>query len=449
VLAGRTYRTPRPTELYAIVGLLAIAAYLAVLLYAMRWTSYDIWGGIALVPVLVVVSLPVLRRQAASEADPTAFRFLLFALVVKFGGCFLRYYVGLRDANVYSKFGSEIAEGFRHGDFATGLPDLTGTQFIRFFTGVIYTGTGTTKLGGCVVYAWLGFWGLFLFYRAFVRAVPEGRRRTYGWLVFFLPSLVFWPSSIGKDAWMTFSLGLAVYGIALLLQRWSLGGIAALGLGLWFAWLVRGHLAAIVAIAFVAAVVARRGPSEHRELAPLFRGLALAVVLLLALAVGLQAAGTLDVGEKGIVGALVQVEERTSTGGSDFEPYVADNPIRFPMAAVTVMFRPFLFEAHNTDARIAALESTALILLFLVRWRWVWAAVRSWRRQPYVVFCLAYVVLFVIAFSSFANFGLLARQRVQLLPILLVFLAIPPPPTERRRRLGSEEPVPETASTLP
>ena len=133
----------------------------------------------------------------------------------------------------------------------------------------------------------------------------------------------------------------------------------------------------------------------------------------------------------GIVGALVQVQDRTSKGGSDFEPSVVDNPVRFPMAAVTVMFRPFLFEAHNTDARIAALESTVLMALFLLRWRWVWAALRSWRRQPYVVFCLAYAALFVIAFSSFSNFGLLARERVQLLPILLVFLAIPPPPASR------------------
>ena len=49
----------------------------------------------------------------------------------------------------------------------------------------------------------------------------------------------------------------------------------------------------------------------------------------------------------------------------------------------------------------------------------------SIRTTPYVAFCLGYVLAFVYAFSSFSNFGILARQRVQALPFLLVFLALP------------------------
>ena len=48
---------------------------------------------------------------------------------------------------------------------------------------------------------------------------------------------------------------------------------------------------------------------------------------------------------------------------------------------------------------------------------------RSLRQQPYVLFCLVYVVLFIVAYSSFANFGLLTRERVQLTPILVLFSA--------------------------
>jgi hypothetical protein len=47
------------------------------------------------------------------------------------------------------------------------------------------------------------------------------------------------------------------------------------------------------------------------------------------------------------------------------------------------------------------------------------------RRRPYIAFVLAYVAVFVFAFSSFANFGLLARQRLQVMPIFLVLLSIP------------------------
>jgi hypothetical protein len=58
---------------------------------------------------------------------------------------------------------------------------------------------------------------------------------------------------------------------------------------------------------------------------------------------------------------------------------------------------------------------------------------------------LVYAAGFVVAFASIANFGILARERVQLLPFFLVLLAVPvarsrpaatPPPAtvpDRRR----------------
>jgi hypothetical protein len=47
------------------------------------------------------------------------------------------------------------------------------------------------------------------------------------------------------------------------------------------------------------------------------------------------------------------------------------------------------------------------------------------RRQPYVAFAFLYCGLFIVGFSALANFGLLARERVMLLPIYLVLFCIP------------------------
>ena len=426
----RTYRVNRSSSI-AVIGLLAIGAYTSGLLVLMTRTSFDIWWAAVLAPALFFLTLPMLRRQATREADPSAFRLLVLALVVKLAGAFLRYYGavlfygGLSDATVYGKFGAQIAANFRHGHFTTGLKSLSGTDFIRFFTGIVYTATGTSRLGGCVVYSWLGFLGLFGFYRAFRIAVPEGRR-SYAYLLFFLPSLVFWPSSIGKDAWMMLTMGVAAYGIAVCLTRWTIRGAVAVVMGLWLASIVRPHVAALMAVAFVVALVTRKSREELRELAPLLKGasVVLAVVLALGLAVKTSHSLNLTVGG-GLGSALTSIEDRTSKGGSDFTPALADSPVRFPIATVTVLFRPFVFEAHNTQARIAALESTLLMGLCLVRFRWIVAAFRSLRRQPYVVFCVVYVLLFIIAFSSFANFGLLARERDQLYPLFLVLIDDP------------------------
>jgi hypothetical protein len=432
-----------------MIGLLVIAAYTSGLLILMQTAIFDIWWAAVVTPVLFIVTLPLLRRQAIREGDPSVFRFLILALAVKLAGAFLRYYAsvlfygGLRDANVYSRYGAQFAESFRHGNFTTPLSSLSGhgTDFIRFFTGVVYALTGTSKLGGCVVFSWLGFLGLFFFYRAFAIAVPEGRRRAYAYLLFFLPSLVFWPSSIGKDAYMMFTIGLATYGVARLLTRWTIGGTVSVVAGLWLASLVRPHVAALVAVAFLVALVTKRTLGGRlRELKPLVKGGAVVFAAVLALSLAVKTSHSLHIQVSSSLGtALANIQGRTSTGGSNFTPALADSPARFPIATVTVLFRPFIFEAHDTQARLAALESTVLLLLCLVRFRWVIAALKSVRRQPYVVFCVVYVLLFIIAFSSFANFGLLARERVQLYPLFLVLFAIPAPAVERVERLRADD----------
>jgi hypothetical protein len=48
-----------------------------------------------------------------------------------------------------------------------------------------------------------------------------------------------------------------------------------------------------------------------------------------------------------------------------------------------------------------------------------------------VAFVVVYTAGFVVAFASIANFGILARERVQLLPFFFVLLAV-----QDRRRHG-------------
>ena len=45
-------------------------------------------------------------------------------------------------------------------------------------------------------------------------------------------------------------------------------------------------------------------------------------------------------------------------------------------------------------------------------------------RRPYVAFATVYTFAFIYAFSSVLNFGILVRQRAQLLPALFVVMCI-------------------------
>ena len=73
----------------------------------------------------------------------------------------------------------------------------------------------------------------------------------------------------------------------------------------------------------------------------------------------------------------------------------------------------------------AADHFLALLALIALSWRRLRQLPRALLRMPYVTFAATYVVVFVYAFSVIGNFGILARQRTQMLPFLFVLLALP------------------------
>jgi hypothetical protein len=396
-----------------------------------------------LVPVLLAASWPAFVRQARRERNRHIATLLMLALVLKLVGSMVRFlvavyvYEGSADAMVYHDYGTAIAMKFRAGEFDSGLESLSDTNFIRFFTGVLYTVTGPSIHAGFLLYAWLAFWGMFYLYRAFTIAIPDGNKLSYARLLFFLPSMLYWPSSIGKEAWMLFALGLAAFGTARLLTGRAWRGLLVAGAGLYLATLVRPHVAGMAGLGLVVAYLLARPPRRLGAVGPVVKLVALvALVAVAVLLLGKTQSYLLDKGidpADGVNSVLAESARRTGQGGSSFAAQsVVTSPVKLPLAMVTILFRPFLFEAHNAQVAVTALESFLLLCLTISRRRSIWQAIRHPRRRPYVAFVVVYLTVFVVAFSTISNFGILARERTQLLPFFMVLLAIP----VRRRAPG-------------
>jgi hypothetical protein len=413
-----------------------VTIYVVGLLLFMENSTYDTWGGLLLAPILILVSLPILARQAAREGSRSLFWLLVAALLVKLVAALIFHFVAydlydrVADAVGYHEGGVSLAERFRAGNYNTGFDSLHSVNFMKLLAGILYTVIGPTKFGGYLFFSWLGFWGLFLFYRAFTIAVPEGKARGYARLIFFLPSLAFWPSSIGKEAWMMLALGIAAFGAARALNGRTWSGLTVVGLGLWMTTPVRPHITALMGVSLAVAYALRPSRQELGHLAPVAKALSMAVVAIIAVVVVVRAERFLrDVGietERGVAGAQRSVVATAAGGGSDFVPSILESPTQIPKAVLTVLFRPHPLEAHNTQAFLASMEGMFLLLFTLVRIPWGLAALRKIRRRPYVALSLVYTVIFIVAFSSLSNFGLLVRQRVQVLPFYLALLCIPP-----------------------
>jgi hypothetical protein len=437
LVAGR--RVDR-SDLVVWAGIVSVAAYFATLMWAIDSWAYDRWMVLVLVPVLLAVGAAIIVAVTRHDTVPLT-GLIVTAFVLKLAASLVRFFVsfelyGSGDAIRYDANGTAIADAFHAGRSSLGalLSVGRGTIFMDDLTGIVYTIMGPSDLGGFLVFSWIGFWGLFLFYRAALIGFPEVDQRRYALLVFFLPSLLFWPSSIGKESVMLLSLGLCAYGSARLLER-RRGGWVVLAAGLGLGYLVRPHVPVVVLAALAVAILFR--PRQGR--APLFGPLG-RIVTVLVLMVGmafllseavdrfLPQRGpevTTEVGVGTLGQLLDRAESGTSDGGSEIDRPSPNNPFEYPKAAFTVLFRPTILEAGSAGNTVAALETTFILALAVVGWRRLKNVPATAFRRPYVLMCVVYTGIFTFAWSSFANLGALARQRVQVWPFVLLLLAVP------------------------
>ena len=440
--ASSSIRAGAPWVLGAIAVALGVGALLG-------GTPYDTSGGAVIVGLsLVILAVLVVPRAVRGDERRFMLQVLVVALAAKAVASYVRWYLqfevyGGQDASRYNNAGRLIGDYLRDYDFDRATAALgLGTPFMEFFTGTVYAVIGPTLYGGYLIFSFLAFLGAFLFYRAFRTAFPLGNWRLFAVLVFFYPSLLYWPSGLSKDALTLFFMGLAAYGAAQVLAAGRWGGIAPLLLGLSGALLVRPPIAAVLVVAAVVGFVFG-GLRAGRPLV-LGRVMALSVAVGAAWVFASQAVSFLGLesaSPSAVLDLLQQQGANVFEGGggtSNFVTTPVTDPWWVPMAFVTVLFRPFPWEAHNLQALIQSLDGVFMGALLVWGSRRLWRAVRELGKEPYLVFVVVFVVLLVLALSTLGNFGLLARQRATVLPFVLMLVAFAPSAARSKGRIQDE-----------
>lgn len=436
-----------------IAAVMAVGVgYLTLFGWAIINTTYDVWGALVVIPPLGFAGVMLIRWMFRGEW--ASLRPLLYAgLGAKLMGTALRYWVGFEayggsiDAGRYHRFAVDRHAAMQDGliNFFDLLPEGTGTPYVEDVTALLYAITGPSRMGGFVVFGFIGYIGVLCFVKAAVIAIPGLATYRYAALAALAPSLAYWPASIGKESLMILGLGVASLGVARFLATGAIAipvSIAAAGMlftaavrphmaGLWMAGIFPGLL--VYAVHSFRAPRGESGRKAHQGLIIGVIGLAAVALVVFATAAvryldpdGDDAAG----GGESVTSILDETSRRTAQARSNFDPPNVQNPANWPFASVRTLTRPLLIEARGSAQLFTALELTFLIGLAVLGWRRLANLPKLLLTVPYVTFAMTTLFLGSLAFSSFANLGVLARQKSLIFPFLLLVVCLP----ERPRR---------------
>lgn len=382
-----------------------------------EWISYFIVGGVALGWV-------VARRMN----DRALWSLLLVAVLLRMVGGIVRlevidqFYGGVGDSKMYFGTGVLYAERIRDFDFGFIADDIEasgrywGTPFVRIVTGFVCAVVGPSMLACFLVFGFFSFFGLYLSVKAFDSAFEGDGTSAYAKWVWLWPSLWFWPVSVGKDALMILAVGMVTFGYVGLRGRvqWLL-----VGLGILLAGSVRPHVAGVLATTVLLAEWLSPGALFKGSRAA--NGVLAAILTLVTIFAGLTQLGLGDSDLEGIQEHFEFRSEKTVAGGSQIE--ITTGLSAVPMALINVLMRPFPWGAHNILMLISSLEIWGFWGLMFFRRRELKQVLRVWRHNRLIRFAVPGILLLSFLYGlAFANLGIIARQRVVILPPLFIFL---------------------------
>jgi len=313
---------------------------------------------------------------------------------------------------------------------------------------------GPSKYATCIAFAMFSLSGKIAMYRVFRASVEPSFRWPVAIATLFVPSFVFWSSGLIKEAVAVTGLGWGLFGIYLWIGkgRWALGWVL-MGAGAIPILLIKPYILFPLVLA---------GGSWYYWARSLKRGRIRVRPAYLAVAAALGVGGIVLLAQYFPEYAPDAFSSRTSElqhigrglrGGSnyalsgDVPTTLAGQLVYAPAALLTSLFRPVIFEVRNPLMLANALETTVLTLLFVRIFftRNLGNVRRQVMDQPFLVFCVVFVIAFGIAVGlTSTNLGTLSRYRSPIIPFFAVLLLVLGKPRRARSGMKQVRGAPET-----
>jgi hypothetical protein len=284
----------------------------------------------------------------------------------------------------------------------------------------------------CVLVAGLSFYGKLRMYDVFRTELDARLHRRVLAATMLVPSAVFWSSGLIKEAFATIGLGLVFKELhAFYRKQSSVGGAIAGITGLCLIATIKGYVLVPLGLAAgVSVLLARAGTRDRRKALTVFQRVA--VISLGAVVVFGAGVVSSQYDPANVVEATARQQEvgaQLSYAGSYYsvtsERSLAGQIAATPLALITALFRPFIFEARNAQSAANGLETLFFTVLAARGFRRGRAAYRFIRQQPILVFCAVFSLIMGLGVGlASTNLGTLSRYRMPMMPFLWVVVTV-------------------------
>jgi len=407
-------------------------------------------------------------QQAYYKEDPETARLFLLGFWVKIFSAVLftmvtEYYFKNGDTYLYYEEGSKLfkwtlqnssnasyifspASDFDNLKTLYGDPDNPGftasegnfmpIRFIALFSFLCFN----KYIILAVIFSLFSFTGLWKIYRSFVYFYP-GLKKSLALAFLFLPSVLFWGSSVLKDPICIGCLGWILSSFVNILYKkgsWLQNGIIIIFAG-FIIYLTKAYILVAFVIGLIlwlAGVLKQKIPSQtiRRLVFPvLLTVTALGILLLLDTVQEALGQYALDnFAENVKFNQLNYAASETAGGGSYFEIGDIDPSLNgmlrvAPKVINATFFRPYLWESKNIMMLFSALESLVLLsfavyTIIKLRFFRFWWIIFS---EPMVLLSFTFSIIFGFAVGiTTPNFGTLMRYKIPCIPFFVAMLII-------------------------
>jgi len=355
----------------------------------------------------LLISLAGFRFARAMESRSRLVLFVM--LLLAHVGAAVAYYLYAQE------FGGDVAMYYNDPYGVYGQISGLSTAFVINFVQFLKSYFGGSFLDYFMLFQAMGFWGILFVMRTFDDIHQELGQPLfkYVYLLLFLPGLHFWTSAIGKDAPLFLGVAMCTWAVFRPRSRYLIF-VAGIVITL----VIRPHIALIALSALSLTVLFE----------PRTRLLVRLALLVMALAAVGMVAGLVQNSFYGLnLSNADSVSDFFATKSTVSEESGGDISIigaSFPVKLFSLLFRPFFLDAIGLLGYVASLENVMLLGIFVLLMRRSGTALAVARRTLFARFCLFFFVMLTILLAMVNyNVGLGLRQKMMMMPTLLVFFA--------------------------